>query len=826
MAEYLSPGVYMEEFESGMQPMDGASTSTVGFVGMAEKGPVKRHPETNRPIAPILITSFADYRRIFGGHLSEKVYGDNRFLPHAVEQFFANGGSRCYVMRVAPEGATIATSALAGGGSTTTLKQVTSTPVVAVSSESSAIVFRAKDAGSKGNSIGVTAKEVVDSMKAEINNFSAGKTHTLNNVTGFEEGDFVRITPLDKGIEPSYNRITKIADKTVTFVNDIPHNANIQFCRLAISIVQDGKSGKEIQASLNSAKPSYIKNVVKDVVIVDDGKWLNEILSQESSSKSLLFYFREATNGELKSGNNEQVIITLKNGKDAIQAENNIPATTPSSQAPQLVFWAKDEGTWGNGIKVTARQTDGARTELRDFEGGKIHILKSIDGFEEGDVVKITSANGDKTPVYNRITEIKGTTVTFEEEIRQDSIVQCCRLAIIVRSLSDGQSESYEDVSLNQDNASYIKNVLAKSSLVDVVVGNGQAGVSEPDLLAGVLLAHGNPELGLLLNAFTIATGGRVKDASKPNKPDWIVDVLLDGGSNGEIPTGEAIAGVYIGDEGGKPGQRTGLAAFAGASNVSIMAIPGITNQAVQKALVAHCENEQNRFAILDMPCEKASVSELEEAREPFDTNYAAMYHPWIQVFDSSAKKQTYLPPSGSVAGIYARSDNTRGVHKAPANEVVQNALGLSCHYGKGEQDILNPKGINIIRALPGQGIRVWGARTCSSNPLWKYVNVRRLFIFLEESIKSSINWAVFEPNDEVLWTRVRLTIASFLRDQHRVGALVGATEEQAFYVKIGPETMSQQDILNGRLICEIGVAPSRPAEFVIFRITQMTGGE
>ena len=173
--------------------------------------------------------------------------------------------------------------------------------------------------------------------------------------------------------------------------------------------------------------------------------------------------------------------------------------------------------------------------------------------------------------------------------------------------------------------------------------------------------------------------------------------------------------------------------------------------------------------------------------------------------------------------GIYGRTDDTRGVHRAPANEVVRACVGLDCQFNKGEQDILNPKGVNLIRAFPGQGIRVWGARTASSNPLWKYINVRRLFIFIEESIKANTSWAVFEPNDEMLWRRVQMTISVFLTGLWRGGSLAGVTPEEAFYVSVGRETMSQDDIDNGRLICVIGVAPVKPAEFVIFRITQKT---
>ena len=246
-----------------------------------------------------------------------------------------------------------------------------------------------------------------------------------------------------------------------------------------------------------------------------------------------------------------------------------------------------------------------------------------------------------------------------------------------------------------------------------------------------------------------------------------------------------------------------------------------MTSPAVQLALTAHCANTGASFAVLDVPQNLTKPQDVLAHKEKIDSDYAAMYHPWIQIYDVLNKRPAYIPPSGAVCGIYARSDVERGVHKAPANEVVYNCIGLSCLYNKAEQDILNPAGVNLIRALPGQGIRVWGARTCSSNSLWKYVNVRRLFIYLEESIKSQTNWAVFEPNDEMLWARVGRTIRAFLRDMWRSGALVGTTEDQAFFVNIGRDTMSQSDILNGRLICEIGVAPSRPAEFVIFRITQ-----
>jgi phage tail sheath protein FI len=191
----------------------------------------------------------------------------------------------------------------------------------------------------------------------------------------------------------------------------------------------------------------------------------------------------------------------------------------------------------------------------------------------------------------------------------------------------------------------------------------------------------------------------------------------------------------------------------------------------------------------------------------------------------SNFTKEVLIPPSGHVAGIYAKTDIERGVHKAPANVVVAGTTGLEFQINKREQDILNPRGVNCLRYFPGRGRRVWGARTCSTNTLWKYINVRRLFIYIEESIEEGTQWVVFEPNNEKLWARVVQTITQFLTTVWRTGALMGLKAEEAFFVKCDRTTMTQDDIDNGRLICIIGIAPTKPAEFVIFRLTQFSGG-
>jgi phage tail sheath protein FI len=255
--------------------------------------------------------------------------------------------------------------------------------------------------------------------------------------------------------------------------------------------------------------------------------------------------------------------------------------------------------------------------------------------------------------------------------------------------------------------------------------------------------------------------------------------------------------------------------------DVAIVHAPDASEELVDK-VIKHCENNRFRFAVIDSERGKVEA-QTDPRRTTYDSKYAAYYYPWITISDPRTGARKNVPPGGFVCGIYARSDNTRGVFKAPANETVLGALDLEYDIDQGKQEVLNPRGINVIRRFPGRGIRVWGARTIASDSMWKYVNVRRLFIFIEASIYRSTQWVVFEPNDQRLWSRVKQTLTLFLRTQWREGALFGAKEEEAFSVAVGPETMTEDDILNGRLIIEVGIAPVRPAEFVIFRIFQKT---
>ena len=588
MAEYLSPGVYVEEYDSGATPMQGVSTSTAGFVGLAERGPVIGQPQ--------LVTSFADYKRMYGGYLSQAAYGSNRFLPYAVEQFFANGGARAYIMRAVP--------------------------------------------------------------------------------------------------------------------------------------------------------------------------------------------------GDAKAGSRTTGVLKLT---------------------------AANPGAWAEDLRVVVTPASKAKTQVLAVNGADL-TLKNADGFNPGDVVELfdgkTAAHATVKSVLDKVVTLDApcTLDVADTKVGTAKYIKTCEITITARL---GETvETFENLSLKPDALNNVCVKTAKSDLICVEVTAAKAPAApapkEKDKDGKEIPAPAPKAASIVPYELCGGSGSEMV-------------LTLQGGSNGSVLT--VTPDAFLGKDDG-PGKRTGLQAFQENGNVSIMAIPGVTAPEVQASLIAFCENKKSCFAILDVPMELKKTNDVANFRDMYDSTYAAMYHPWLEMYDAGSKRSAYFPPSGAMAGIYARTDIERGVHKAPANEVVRGCTGLSCAYNEGEQDILNPIGVNLIRSFTGRGIRVWGARTISSNGLWKYLNVRRLFIYVEESIKANTNWVVFEPNSTTLWNRVTRTIETFLATCWRDGALAGSTPSEAFFVECGPTTMTQDDIDNGRLICQIGIAPVKPAEFVIFRITQKTASE
>ena len=314
-----------------------------------------------------------------------------------------------------------------------------------------------------------------------------------------------------------------------------------------------------------------------------------------------------------------------------------------------------------------------------------------------------------------------------------------------------------------------------------------------------------------------------VRDPSVPPEtmPDPGFYQLDEGGEEGASPPG---VDDFAGQATPARGELQGLAALSQTTNdeVSLVYAPGVSFD-IARRLVEYCESVRHCFAIIDGPAQPGM--NFDPRSSVADSSRAALYVPWLLINDPAVgSTPRRLPPGGHVAGIYARADRERGVHKAPANEALVGVLGLTAAINNQRQDSLNPSGVNVVREFAGRGLLVWGARTLSSDTELKYVNVRRLLIYLEHSIERGIKWVVFEPNDERLWTRVGDTVRNFLSLSWRDGALQGRSEREAFYVKCDRTTMTQDDITQGRLICEVGIAVVRPAEFVILRFMQRTG--
>lgn len=448
-----------------------------------------------------------------------------------------------------------------------------------------------------------------------------------------------------------------------------------------------------------------------------------------------------------------------------------------------------DSGTthaaWSRGLavrRVRLATPSGSAAEIR--VGGSSRLYP-------GAVVQVD--NGTARPAHS-VTTVDGEKVTLDPpldgEFFEGDRVFLAEAEVQVRftdESGDTTTETFGNLRLRGDEpGSLARTVAARSRLVRATVEQEFTGN---------------------LEHFPTAPGG-----------GWLT---LAGGDDGH--DGLDVAD-FVGEDGGS-GARTGIVALEDIDEIAICAVPGVWSGTVLSSLVTHCESLRDRFAILD-PRNGLSVEGIQEFREPYDTTYAALYYPWLFTRHPVTGEDVEVAPSGFMAGIYARTDVERGVHKAPANAVIRGIRtrdGIAQDITRRHQDLLNPRGINALRFFPGAGHRVWGARTLSSDSAWKYVNVRRLFLFIEESIDEGTQWVVFEPNAEPLWALVKQTVENFLTTVWRSGALAGTTPDEAFFVACDRTTMTEDDLANGRLICVVGVAPVYPAEFVVFRIQQKT---
>ena len=825
MPEYLAPGVYVEETSFRAKSIEGVGTSTTGFAGLTRKGPVGGTPE--------LITSFGDFERIYGGlgNLSiddSDLYATKNinYLAHAVRAYFDNGGSRLYVSRVY--------SPLAGDidpEDTAALKKAgraASALVVKGADETEQAYFTARTPGRAGNGrIGLrlietpaTVRSMSSAPKGSVLRFLEGDPKALKpkemvqpaaakiegGIPPFSVADNSQLKLLVNGQEKTatfHARTEAVSDHALDNPMDLPDN---DATKNTLRITIDGGSEQTIKlpVAANTTPAKVVEAINKALVggyarltTADDAAGAGR-LAVGSNRRGRLASVSVKANDALKFDADQAVSGSDPNSTNNVSDPSNVTADeigailrdqgagANASLSPDTGRLVISTATAGDTAKLKVEDTPSAaalglpvNAESVGAKGLPVKMfLKDATGWKSGGQNPTTLNLGTLQP-----TEAPGINANF-------------LTMLIVTEDADGNQIMYEDIGFHPDHPRFIGHVLAP----------------EPTRRTEALENMYAVEIGSGVDAFELLNG------LFPDGTQRIV--TLTGGNDGAEPIPDDYA--------------RALREFENVEDIAIVAAPGHSAygefQGIQAALITHAERRRSyRIAVLDTPPAQA-ISEARNVRSRIDSKYAALYYPWVVIANPLARpglehipREIAVPPSGFVCGIYGRNDTQRGVFKAPANEVVLGALRFESDINFAQQEVLNPLGINCLRFFPGRGYRLWGARTASSDPEWKYVNVRRYFNYLERSIDVSTQWAVFEPNGERLWANIRETVSDFLYNEWVSGALLGSSTKEAFFVRCDRSTMTQNDLDNGRLICLIGVAVIKPAEFVIFRIGQKT---
>ena len=797
MPEYLAPGVYVEETSFRSKSIEGVGTSTTGMVGPTRFGPRNETPE--------LITSFGDFERIYGG-LENLSFGPEdglNYLAHSVRAFFNEGGSRLYVSRVFQE-------AGAGNGGI-----ASSAPFVLGATPDEQARFVARFPGSAGN-----GRITVRAVEAPA---------TLRTMNSAPEGTMLRTgggaspaTParLEGGVPPF----------------SLPDNGQLLLTVGAVDVgITFGGQPAEATADVDLADPVPLDNTNNTLVVTSTGVQQTITLPAADTPRADVV---AAINTAIRGGyarleGNRLVIGTDQRGTSAsiIVAAN---ATLGFNTDQTVTNTADASNNVGDLMRVTADEinslllaaTINARAALSPATG-RLVLTTTATGATASLAVR---TNG--TSVHAQLGLAAGAAVTGSDGPA---------LRYFVKSGSNWVDSTGAGPTLSgaeglddppQGGGDFLTLSVVPEGAEESVVYEDLAFDRRHHRFAGRVLAQ-NPTTRRehLENRYALAIGANV-DAFELR--DGLFSSATESPIDGFL---ERTISLTNGNDGAEPNQaryEAALGRLALLEDISIVAAPGSSvyadAQGIMGALISHASRPRAyRIAVLDTPPQQV-ISQARTVRGRIDSTYAALYYPWVIISNPLARpgresipREINLPPSGFVCGVYARNDVQRGVHKAPANEVVRSALRFESDVNFAEQQVLNPLGVNCLRFFSGRGYRVWGARTASSDPEWKYVNVRRYFIYLEASIDRSTQWAVFESNGERLWANIRETITGFLYNEWISGALLGSSPQEAFFVRCDRSTMTQADLDNGRLICLIGVAALKPAEFVIFRIGQKT---
>ena len=800
MPEYLAPGVYVEETSFRAKSIEGVGTSTTAFVGPTRKGPIATADGTAKPE---MLTSFGDFSRIYGGlEPLDFAPGKPNYLANAVLGFFNEGGCRLYVARVA-NAATKAVSRLAGADG-----------------DAARVHLRARYAGAAGNGRILVQEQLTPAMKKAMVAAPAGTLVRAGGATpatgarliggsgpfALTSGSKLKLTVGGAAKEFVFTGTNATLTGAAPLADPVPVAGNLQIeldgKPLTIPLAAGNLALAEFIAQLNANLPGgYATLSATDQLILGSD-------TKGTASKvkviNAAFGFAAAATSAPTAGNVANLAaVTVAEVSAVITAVAGAGVTAPIT-AP---------------LTITTVATGAAATLAVNSVPAVGEVL--VDG-TLGLGAVIPGAGGSSRKVYAKIgatwTAADASTLDLSTTDAGAQPTGSANFIQLAATVEDGDHETtvFDELSFSKDLPRFVGKVLPET----------------PSLRADDLL-----------NAFWFDIGANVTALQLQS---LLFSAGTPGGNELEGLSSTYAIGTGAGSTAGTDGTEPALgaptdvgtyaAAFAqllGLEDISIVAAPGHSDYAcyheVQGALIAHAEKPRAyRVAVLDTPPNLLPGGAREE-RARIDSKYGALYYPWITVANplarpgTDAPKEINLPPSGFLTGIYARNDVEKGVAKAPANEVVRSALRFANDINFGQNQLLNPLGVNCLRFFPGRGYRVWGARTVSSDPEWKYINVRRYFVYLESSIDRGTQWAVFENNGERLWANIRETIEAFLYNEWVSGNLLGSSPTEAYFVRCDRSTMTQNDLDNGRLICLVGVAALKPAEFVIFRIGQKT---
>ena len=802
MVELLAPGVYTIETSFRARSIQGVGTSTTGFVGMARSGPVGGPPQ--------LITSFAEFERIYGGltDLDATGLGDaprTNFAAHAVRGFFTEQGARVYFSRAfsprddnddgrarvalrdsGTESFTISARfpGAAGNGRLDVSEAVT--PVTEKALETAPVNSMARTRGRSASpaSLAATAAPALVAAGSVLDiavDGGAAQQATLDATPAVITWDL-----------PGASVAVPAGSSLILTVDGL---------RQIIPLGGDGSPRTSTQI-VNAIRAGLQRATVSrsNETVTITSSVAGSGISMTLEANADIAAPAETQNG---TGIARMDRITASDINAAFNAATISGVRATSAAGGQLILMSDTAGA------TSALDISGTDAGVRGALGFQAASATGADGQPQAFFLRQTGAAvGWHRYVLNgagTAWETDSTLVDPAAELGADGYLVAVNFTYVN---ADEVPLSYEALSLVEDHPRHFRNRMKVLSALDIARG-AQEPVADP-LMATVPAALNAVDLHDALFSGAPETGDGIKAVSHQ----------LSNGNDGALPAlsewQEALDGLNRYDD------------------IAIVAAPGssaynLVSQPMRDALTGHAATSGFRIAVLDPPPGE-TLDSLRTTRGRTDSSFAALYAPWIVIANPMARpgneaipRELLVPPSGQICGIYARNDQLRGVHKTPANEVIRSALGFETDYNQAQQGVLNPLGINCLRTLKGRGNRVYGGRLATSDREVLYVSDRRYINFVKRSLYESMQWAVFEPNGPELWTNIREAVASFLYNQWFNGALFGATPTEAFFVICDRSVMTQADLDNGRAVAQVGLALLKPAEFVVFNIGQKT---